>query len=54
MELMFDNSSRAADIGFNTVIGVGVFMLATAVPMVRGPAAIQTRLARTLLTDRAA
>lgn len=52
VELIFDNSSRAADIGFNTAMGV--FMLATAVPVVRGLAAIQTRLARALLTDRAA
>ncbi|CAM5640376.1 histidine kinase OS=Streptomyces alboniger OX=132473 GN=CP975_20685 PE=4 SV=1 [Streptomyces alboniger] len=51
-ELIFDNSSRAADIGFNTAMGV--FMLATAVPVVRGLAAIQTRLARALLTDRVA
>ncbi|WP_037682574.1 sensor domain-containing protein [Streptomyces cellulosae] len=52
VELIFDNSSRAADIGFNTAIGV--FLLATAVPVVRGLAAMQTGLARALLTDRAA
>ncbi|MFI1488251.1 sensor domain-containing protein [Streptomyces sp. NPDC020747] len=52
VELIFDNSSRAADIGFNTAMGV--FMLATAVPVVRWLAAMQTRLARALLTDRAA
>ncbi|MDQ0578584.1 sensor domain-containing protein [Streptomyces rishiriensis] len=52
VELIFDNSSRAADIGFNTAMGV--FMLATAVPVVRGLAALQTGLARALLTDRAA
>lgn len=51
-ELIFDTSSRAVDIGFNTA--VGVVMLATAVPVVRGLAAMQTRLARSLLTDRAA
>lgn len=51
-ELIFDTSSRTADIGFNTAIGV--FLLATAVPVVRGLAAMQIRLARALLTDRAA
>ncbi|MGW0859290.1 sensor domain-containing protein [Streptomyces sp. NPDC002690] len=52
VELMFDNASRAVDIGFHTALGV--FMLATAVPVVRGLTAVQTRLARALLTDRAA
>ncbi|MGW6872338.1 sensor domain-containing protein [Streptomyces xanthophaeus] len=51
-ELIFDTSSRAADIGFNTAIGV--FLLATAVPVVRALAAVQTRLATSLLTARAA
>ncbi|MGW2838785.1 sensor domain-containing protein [Streptomyces sp. NPDC001493] len=51
-ELMFDNSSRAADIGFNTV--TGVVLLATAVPVVRGLTAARTRPARALLGDRAA
>ncbi|MGA5193617.1 sensor domain-containing protein [Streptomyces exfoliatus] len=50
-ELIFDTSSRAVDIGFNTAIGV--FLLATAVPVVRSLAALQTRLATALLTDRA-
>ncbi|MFD6877847.1 MULTISPECIES: sensor domain-containing protein [unclassified Streptomyces] len=48
-ELVFDTSSRAADIGFNTAIGV--FLLATAVPVVRALAGLQTRLAVALLTD---
>lgn len=52
VELMFDNSSRAADIGFNTV--TGVVLLATVVPVIRGLTAAQTRLARALLSDRAA
>jgi hypothetical protein len=51
-ELIFDTSSRTADIGFNTAIGV--FLLATAVPVIRGLAATQTRFARALLTHRAA
>ncbi|MFF4319239.1 sensor domain-containing protein [Streptomyces sp. NPDC001568] len=51
-ELMLDTSSRAADIGLNT--GIGVFLLATAVPVVRALAALQTRLAIALLTDRPA
>ncbi|MGA5193995.1 hypothetical protein [Streptomyces exfoliatus] len=49
--LVFDTSSQAADIGFNTVIGV--FLLATAVPVVRWLAAWQSRLAIALLSDRA-
>ncbi|MEV6245947.1 sensor domain-containing protein [Streptomyces sp. NPDC051742] len=51
VELVFDTSSQAADIGFNTAIGV--FLLATAVPVVRRLAALQTRCAIALLTDRA-
>ncbi|MFI0940363.1 sensor domain-containing protein [Streptomyces sp. NPDC021020] len=51
VELVFDNASRTADIGVNTALGV--LMLATAVPVVRGLVAVQTRLARALLTDRA-
>ncbi|WP_406062810.1 sensor domain-containing protein [Streptomyces sp. NBC_01077] len=51
-ELIFDTSSQAADIGFNTAIGV--FLLATAVPVVRRLTALQTRFAIALLTDRAA
>ncbi|MER5712909.1 sensor domain-containing protein [Streptomyces sp. NPDC002122] len=52
VELIFDTSSQAADIGFNTAIGV--FLLATAVPVVRRLAALQTRFATALLTDRVA
>lgn len=52
VELVFDTSSQAADIGFNTAIGV--FLLVTAVPVVRRLAAWQTRFAIALLTDRAA
>ncbi|MEV7618285.1 sensor domain-containing protein [Streptomyces sp. NPDC089799] len=52
VELIFGSSSRAADIGFNTALGI--FMLATAVPVVHGLTAMQTRLACGLLTDRAA
>ncbi|MGA4540537.1 sensor histidine kinase [Uniformispora flossi] len=52
LDLMFGVSSRAADIGFNTA--VGVVLLATTVPMVRGLTAVQTGLARWLLTNEAA
>ncbi|WP_411108762.1 sensor domain-containing protein [Streptomyces sp. c-19] len=52
VELIFDTSSQAADIGFNTAIGV--FLLVTAVPVVRRLAAWQTRFAIALLTDRGA
>ncbi|WP_411104886.1 sensor domain-containing protein [Streptomyces sp. cmx-4-9] len=51
-ELVFGTSSRAVDIGFNTAIGV--VLLATAAPVVRALTTAQTRLATTLLTDRAA
>ncbi|MFF7360526.1 sensor domain-containing protein [Streptomyces sp. NPDC008125] len=50
-ELIFGNSSRAVDVGFNTL--TGVLLLATAVPVVRGLAAVQTRLSRALLSDQA-
>ncbi|MDT0342066.1 sensor domain-containing protein [Streptomyces litchfieldiae] len=48
LDLAFGISSEAADIAFNT--GVGIVLLATAVPMVRGLVALQAALARALLT----
>lgn len=51
LDLMFDISSRVADIAFNT--GIGVVLLATTVPVVRGLAKLQTGLARALLTTPA-
>ncbi|MFI7272535.1 sensor domain-containing protein [Streptomyces sp. NPDC049879] len=51
LDLMFGISSEAADIAFNTA--VGVVLLATAVPLLRGLTALQTALARALLADRA-
>ncbi|QKW06530.1 sensor domain-containing protein [Streptomyces sp. NA04227] len=50
LDLAFGISSRAADIGFHT--GVGVLLLATAVPMVRGLVALEVGLVRALLTGR--
>ncbi|MFD5318081.1 sensor domain-containing protein [Streptomyces sp. NPDC127098] len=47
LDLAFGIDSTAADIAFNT--GVGVLLLATAVPMVRGLAALQAGMARALL-----
>ncbi|MQY08938.1 sensor histidine kinase [Actinomadura macrotermitis] len=52
LDLAFGISSRAADIAFN--MGIGVVLLATAVPVVRGLAALQTSLARALLTNQTA
>ncbi|MBO2458043.1 sensor histidine kinase [Actinomadura violacea] len=52
LDLAFGISSRGADIAFNT--GVGVVLLATAVPVVHGLAALQTALARALLTNQTA
>ncbi|MEU8133298.1 sensor histidine kinase [Streptodolium elevatio] len=52
LDLMFGISSRAADIAFNT--GIGVVLLATSVPMVRGLTAVHAGLARWLLTNEAA
>lgn len=52
LDLAFGISSRGADIAFNT--GVGVVLLATAVPAVRGLVALQTSLARALLTNQTA
>ncbi|WP_431043706.1 sensor domain-containing protein [Streptomyces sp. P1-3] len=52
LDLMFGIDSRLADIAFNT--GIGVVLLATAVPVVRGLAAIQAALARGLLTNPSA
>ncbi|MFI5685591.1 hypothetical protein [Streptomyces sp. NPDC051636] len=49
---MFGVSSRWADIAFNP--GIGVVLAATAVPVVRGLAALQTGLARALPTTSAA
>ncbi|WKX71038.1 sensor domain-containing protein [Streptomyces sp. XD-27] len=49
LDLMFGVDSRLADIAFNT--GIGVVLLATAVPVVRGLVAIQAALARGLLTN---
>jgi hypothetical protein len=51
LDLMFGISSRAADIAFNTAIGV--VLLATAVPVIRALTAVQSGLARALLTPRA-
>ncbi len=48
LDLMFGIDSRLADIAFNTAIGM--VLLATAVPVVRGLAAFQTGIARGLLT----
>ncbi|AXK35973.1 hypothetical protein DVA86_28580 [Streptomyces armeniacus] len=50
LDLAFDISSRSADIGFHT--GIGVVLLATAVPVVRALVAMQTALARGLLTNQ--
>jgi hypothetical protein len=47
LDLMFGIDSRAADIAFNTAIGV--VLLATAPPVIRALAAAQTGLARALL-----
>ncbi|MFI1585920.1 sensor histidine kinase [Embleya sp. NPDC020630] len=52
LDLMFGVSSRAADIAFNT--GIGVVLLATAAPMTRALVAIQAGLARVLLTNETA
>lgn len=52
LDLAFGISSRGADIAFNT--GVGVVLVATAVPVVRGLAAMQTSLTRALLTNQTA
>ncbi|MGW1989527.1 sensor histidine kinase [Embleya sp. NPDC001921] len=52
LDLMFGVSSRAADIAFNT--GIGVVLLASAVPLVRALVAVQAGLARGLLTDETA
>ncbi|MFJ8742354.1 sensor histidine kinase [Embleya sp. NPDC127516] len=52
LDLMFGISSRAADIAFNT--GIGVLLLASAVPLVRALVAVQAGLARGLLTDETA
>ncbi|MEO3752558.1 sensor domain-containing protein [Streptomyces sp. B6B3] len=48
LDLMFGIDSRLADIAFN--MGIGVVLLATAVPMVRGLAALQAGVAHGLLT----
>ncbi|OEV03728.1 sensor domain-containing protein [Streptomyces oceani] len=50
LDLAFDIDSRLADIGFHTA--VGVLLLATAVPVVRGLVAVQAGLARGLLTNQ--
>jgi hypothetical protein len=47
LELMFGIDSYAADVAFNTAIGV--VLLATAVPVIRALAAAQTGLARAML-----
>ncbi|MDI2130709.1 sensor histidine kinase [Yinghuangia seranimata] len=52
LDLMFGISSRGADIAFNT--GIGVALVATAIPVVRGLTAVQAGLARALLTNEAA
>ncbi|WP_232265592.1 sensor domain-containing protein [Streptomyces pactum] len=52
LDLMFDVESRAADIAFHT--GIGLVLLATAVPVIRLLTAAQTGLARGLLTNPAA
>ncbi|MGC0422239.1 signal transduction histidine kinase [Embleya sp. AB8] len=49
LDLMFGISSRAAEIGFNT--GIGVVLLATAPPLLRALVAAQAALARALLTN---
>ncbi|MFI6584831.1 sensor histidine kinase [Embleya sp. NPDC050493] len=49
LDLMFGISSRAAEIAFNT--GIGVLLLATAAPVVRALVAVQAALARGLLTN---
>lgn len=49
VDLMFGVEARWADIAFNTA--VGVVLLATSIPVVRGFAALQTSLSRALLTN---
>lgn len=49
LDLMFDVESRLADIAFHTF--TGVVLLATAIPVIRLLAAVQTGLARALLTN---
>ncbi|WP_419998730.1 sensor domain-containing protein [Streptomyces boninensis] len=51
LDLAFGISSRAADIGFNT--GIGVVLLLTAVPVMRGLTALQAGAARALLANPA-
>ncbi|NGN63544.1 hypothetical protein G5C51_06445 [Streptomyces sp. A7024] len=51
LDLMFGISSRAADIGFHT--GIGVVLALTAVPVLHGLTALQTGTARALLTNPA-
>ncbi|KUJ70526.1 hypothetical protein ACZ90_03655 [Streptomyces albus subsp. albus] len=50
LDLMFGIDSRWADIGFHT--GIGVALLATAIPMLHLLASVQTALARGLLAGR--
>ncbi|RKN37534.1 hypothetical protein D7294_27750 [Streptomyces hoynatensis] len=52
LDLMFGIDGRLPDVAFNTAIGV--VLLATAVPMLRGLTALQTSLARALLGGRPA
>ncbi|GAA2614447.1 hypothetical protein [Streptomyces axinellae] len=49
--LLFGTASQAADIGFNTA--VGVVLVAPAVPVVRGLAAMRAGFARAWLSNRA-
>jgi hypothetical protein len=49
LDLAFGIESEAADIAFNT--GIGVVLLATTVPVVRGLVALETSLARALLSN---
>ncbi|MFH8368689.1 sensor domain-containing protein [Streptomyces sp. NPDC018031] len=49
LDLMFGIDSRLADIAFNTAMGV--VLLATAIPMIRLLALLQTGLSRGLLTN---
>ncbi|WFB09392.1 sensor domain-containing protein [Streptomyces sp. LX-29] len=50
LDLMFGVDSRVADIAFNT--GIGVLMAASAIPVIRALVALQSGLARGLLTNR--
>lgn len=50
LDLMFGISSQAADIGFNTLLGV--VLLATLMPVAHGLVALQAALARGLLTNQ--